>query len=177
MLHPTTPYRRTLGDGLVLKSVADGRAALRVAEFDGLIHGSGVTDMARELILNHPHTRPEHWLYVQDESTSQIVSSLCLIPWTWRYEDVELQAGEVGIVGTLEAYRLLSEGAAALTEGAADVDTGEGVIEVVRYLAERDVNQEERGEDEVSQQVPLAAADVVRYRQIRKKEPDRQQQE
>jgi hypothetical protein len=105
LLIPTTRYRRTLNDGLVLKSVVDERDVERVAEFNGLIHGSGVADIARELILNHPDTRPEHWLYVEDEGTGQVVSSLCLIPWTWRYEDVELKAGEVGLVGTLEAYR------------------------------------------------------------------------
>ena len=105
MLCSTTRYQRKLKDGLILKSVVDERDTERVAEFNGIIHDSGVADMARELILNHPYTRPEHWLYVEDESTSQVVSSLCLIPWTWRYEDVELRAGEVGLVGTLEAYR------------------------------------------------------------------------
>ncbi|CAA9346159.1 MAG: hypothetical protein AVDCRST_MAG93-6896, partial [uncultured Chloroflexia bacterium] len=29
----------------------------------------------------------------------------CLLPWTLRYEDVELRAAEMGIVGTAEAYR------------------------------------------------------------------------
>jgi hypothetical protein len=101
----TQPYQRDLGDGLVLKSVSDERDAHRVAEFDGVIHDPGVRDMARELILNHPDTKPEHWLYVEDTATSQIVSSICLIPWKLRYEDVELNAGEVGIVGTLESYR------------------------------------------------------------------------
>ena len=134
MLFPTTRYERTLRDGLVLKSVVDERDALRVAEFDGVIHGSGVTDMARELILNHPHTRPEHWLYVEDESTSQVVSSICLIPWTWRYEDVELQAGEMGIVGTLEAYRhrglireLAARHAELLREGGYDLGHIQGI--------------------------------------------------
>ena len=105
MLSPTTRYRHNLQDGLVLKSVVDERDVERVAEFNGVIHDAGVADMARELILNHPDTRPEHWLYVEDKDTSQVVSSLCLIPWEWRYEDVELRAGEVGLVGTLEPYR------------------------------------------------------------------------
>jgi len=34
-----------------------------------------------------------------------VVSALCVIPWTWRYEDVELKSGEMGIVGTLAEYR------------------------------------------------------------------------
>jgi hypothetical protein len=94
-----------LGDGLVLKSVADEHDMNRVADLNSVIHDPGVGDMARELILNHPDTRPEHWLYVEDSATSQVVSSICLIPWKLRYKDVTLSAGEVGLVGTLEPYR------------------------------------------------------------------------
>jgi GNAT superfamily N-acetyltransferase len=101
----TTPYRKALEGSLVLKSVAGEPDVARLAAFNGLIHDQGVADMTRELILNHPATRPEHWLFVEDEATGQVVSSLCLIPWTWRYQGVEIKAGEMGIVGTLETYR------------------------------------------------------------------------
>jgi hypothetical protein len=105
LLTETEPYRRSLGDGLVLRSVADERDVERVAALSGAVHGEGVAAMTRELILRHPHTRPEHWLFVEDEGTGKAVSTLCLIPWRWRYEDVELKAGEMGVVCTLEAYR------------------------------------------------------------------------
>jgi hypothetical protein len=105
MFIPAKPYRKELGDSLILKSVADERDAKRVAVFNGVIHGEEVAAMTRALIFHHPNTRPEHWLFVEDETTGQVVSSLCLIPWRWRYEGVKLKAGEMGIVGTLEAYR------------------------------------------------------------------------
>ena len=105
MFTSTEPYRRELGNGLTLKSVAGERDVERVAVFNGIIHGEGVAAMTRALIFHHPNTRPGHWLFVEDETTGQVVSSLCLIPWTWRYEDTELKAGEMGIVGTMEAYR------------------------------------------------------------------------
>ena len=105
LFSPTQSYRKELGNDLILKSVADERDVERLAAFNGIIHDEGVAAMTRELIHHHPHTRPEHWLFVEDESTAQIVSTLCLIPWTWRYEGVELKAGEMGIVGTLETYR------------------------------------------------------------------------
>jgi hypothetical protein len=134
LLCPTTPYQRILKDGLVVKSVADERDAERVAELNGVIHGPGVAAMARELILHHPDTRPEHWLYVEDRNTSQVVSTLCLIPWTWRYEDVELRAGEVGLVGTLESYRhrglvraLFARHAELLQEGNYDLSHIQGI--------------------------------------------------
>jgi predicted N-acetyltransferase YhbS len=100
-----TVYRQPLGDGLVLCSAVDERDVERVAEFNGTVHGSGVAPMTRNLFVHHPHTRGGDLVFVEDERSGQVVSSLCLIPWTWRYEDVDIPTGEMGIVGTLEAYR------------------------------------------------------------------------
>lgn len=105
MLTPSEPMYRPLFDGLVLKSIADENDVERISAFNGMIHGEGVTSMSRELILNHPATRPEHWLFVEDENAKKVVSALCLIPWMWNFEGVTLKAGEMGIVGTDEAYR------------------------------------------------------------------------
>ena len=105
LVHTSPAYRRELGSGLTVRSVADAQDVERLAAFTGTVHGSGVADMTRELILHHPHTRPEHWLFCEDQTTGQIVSTLCLIPWTMRYEEVTLQAGEMGIVATLPEYR------------------------------------------------------------------------
>ena len=105
MLTRTTPYREELPNGLVLRSLSRAEDVERLAAFNGTIHGTGVADMTRELVLHHPDTRPEHWLYVEDSRKSEIVSSLCLIPWTLHYDTVSLQAGEMGIVGTREDHR------------------------------------------------------------------------
>ncbi|MBN1202386.1 MAG: GNAT family N-acetyltransferase [Anaerolineae bacterium] len=105
MFFSTTPYHEQLGDGLVMKSVATHGDVERLAAFNAAIHDAQVDPMTRALIEHHPHTRPEHWLYVEDEASGAIVSALCLIPWTWRYEDVTIKAGEMGIVGTHEDYR------------------------------------------------------------------------
>ena len=100
-----TPSRQPLEDGLVLRTAADERDVERVAEFNGAIHGPGIVSMVRNLFIHHPNTRGEDLIFVEDEQSDQVVSSLCLIPWTWRCEGVEIPAGEMGIVGTLEAYR------------------------------------------------------------------------
>ncbi len=105
VLTSCTSYREELTGGLVLRSVRDAQDVERLAAFSGAVHGEGVADMTRELILNHPDTRPEHWLYVEDPVRDEIVSSLCLVPWTLDYEGVSLQAGEMGIVGTREDHR------------------------------------------------------------------------
>jgi hypothetical protein len=94
-----------LKDGLTLKSIHTIDDLERWAQFQAQIHGEGVADMSRALLLHHPATRPEHWLYIEEDATQRIVSALCLIPWRWRYDEVTLRAGEVGIVGTLEEFR------------------------------------------------------------------------
>ncbi|MDY7077859.1 MAG: GNAT family N-acetyltransferase [Chloroflexota bacterium] len=100
-----TLYRQPLKDGLVLRIATEERDVERVAEFNGTIHGPEVAAMTRNLFIHHPHTRVEDLTLVEDGRSGQVVSSLCLIPWTWRYEDVKIPTGEMGIVGTLEAYR------------------------------------------------------------------------
>ena len=105
MLVVTSTYRRTLDGGLILRAVEDMQDVERLAAFNGLIHGPGVAAMTRSLIVEHPATRPEHWLFVEEEASRTVVSALCLLPWTWHYAGVTLRAGEMGIVGTLEAYR------------------------------------------------------------------------
>lgn len=104
MLPPTTPIARPLGDGLTLRSVTSEADVERLAAFNAQIHGDSVENMTRNLILRHPASRPKHWLFIDDEA-GRVTSSLCLIPWTWRYGSVTLRSGELGIVGTLPDYR------------------------------------------------------------------------
>ena len=98
--------RRELGDGMVLKTAANEADIERVAAFDSKAFGEeSIGEMCRRLFLYHPNTCPNDLIFVEDEKTGEVVSSLCLIPWQWRYEDVTLKVGEMGIVGTLEPYR------------------------------------------------------------------------
>lgn len=105
MLNVTTHYRRLLDEGLVMRAVESMDDVERLAAFNGEIHGPGIADMTRALIVDHPHTRPEHWLFIEDPATHAILSTLCLLPMTLRYADVSVRACEMGIVGTAEAYR------------------------------------------------------------------------
>ncbi|NKB72099.1 MAG: GNAT family N-acetyltransferase [Candidatus Latescibacteria bacterium] len=94
-----------------------------MAAFDGQIHGEGVAAMTRALILEHPQTRPHHWLFIEDQNNGAIVSSLGFIPWALHIDDLEIKSGEMGIVGTAESHRgrglvrhLVSRHAALLQE-------------------------------------------------------------
>ncbi len=98
-------FRKALGNGLILRAAANATNVERVAAFNGEIHGELVESMTRNLFLHHPNAHIEDLIFVEDEQSEEIVSSICLIPWIWRYEDVDMRAGEMGIVGTLEGHR------------------------------------------------------------------------
>ena len=105
LIQTESPYSQSLGEGLVLRTATDERDVERVAEFCGSIHGPLVAGLSRHLALYHPDQHGGDVVFVEDEANGQVVSSLCLIPWTLDYEGVELTAGEQGIVATAEAYR------------------------------------------------------------------------
>lgn len=134
MFTSTTPYEKSLGDNLILKSISREDEIDRLAQFNATIHGLEDARLTATLIRHHPLTHPDHWLTIEDQTTGQIVSSLCLIPWRWRCEDVELRAGEMGFVGTLPEYRgrglireLVSRFKELLHEGEYDLSHIQGI--------------------------------------------------
>ncbi|MFO7171072.1 MAG: GNAT family N-acetyltransferase [Chloroflexota bacterium] len=96
---------RTLGDGLALRSVESPEDVERVAAFDALIHGEGTEPTWRSWMTEHPAAQQATWLLIEEEASRRVVASLCLLPWRLHYQGVELRAGEMGVVGTLEEYR------------------------------------------------------------------------
>lgn len=106
MFDKIQPFHQTLDNGLILKSISTEEEIDKLAIFNELIHEEAiVAQMTRTLIRHHPSTHPKEWIFIEDPSTGQIVSSLCLIPWVLRYDTVELHSAEMGIVGTLPEYR------------------------------------------------------------------------
>ena len=97
--------QQPLGDGLVLRTAVNAGDVERVAELSGIVHGPGVASLTRRLFSNHPSTSRQDLIFVEDELQGTVVSSLCLIPWTWHVDGVVIPAGEMGIVGTLAGYR------------------------------------------------------------------------
>ncbi len=77
----------------------------RLAEFNGSIHGEGISDLTHRLMEKHPSCRREYFIYLEDTLENRIVSSLCLIPWELNYCGIKLKTAEMGIVGTSPDYR------------------------------------------------------------------------
>ncbi len=101
--HP--PVRRSLGNGLTLRTPANDADIERVAQLNGIVHGDTLVDMVRNLAGYFPGLEWRDIAFVEDERTDEAVSTLMLIPWTLYYEDIAIPASEMAIVGTLEAYR------------------------------------------------------------------------
>jgi hypothetical protein len=130
-------YCQDLGEGLVMAEAAGMADVERLAAFNAAVHGVSEGregHMSRVLMLEHPATRLDQWLYVEDQRAGRILSSLCLFPWTWQYDGVTLRAGEMGFVGTLEAYRhrglvraLCGRFEAMLQEGGYDLSPIQGI--------------------------------------------------
>lgn len=103
MLEQTTAHGP--GHGLVLREVAGPDDVERVAAFDAQIHGAGSEPTWRAWMRVHPSAGSAHWLFIEDQAPGQVVASLCLLPWRLSFAGVALPAAELGVVGTLEAYR------------------------------------------------------------------------
>jgi hypothetical protein len=100
-----TPYHEPLGGGLSIRTARDERDVERVARLNGVIHDEGVIGLTRALALHYPGMRGRDLVFVEDEASGEVISSLCLVPWTVIYEGIRLPVGELGIVGTLESHR------------------------------------------------------------------------
>lgn len=97
--------KQDLGGGLALWTAEGPQDVARAAAFNGLIHGPELEPTIHNLMTHYPGIDGQNLFLVEDENTGQIVSSLLLIPWTLAYEGVPLPVGEMGMVGTIEAYR------------------------------------------------------------------------
>ena len=107
-MHPMpalSPLRQHLGDRLWMRTPANQDDVARVAAFNGQIHGPGLAALTTALATAFPGMEPADLIFVEDEESGQVVSSLCLVPWSIKYGPASLPVGEMGLVGTLAPYR------------------------------------------------------------------------
>lgn len=88
-----------LGDGFTLHTPATLDDVTRVSAFVASVFGPEVGPMMRSLLVRHPAMTWADQFYVEN-AAGEIVSALCLIPWTWRYGRAEFAVGEMGVVAT-----------------------------------------------------------------------------
>ncbi len=68
--------------------------------------GQALADWTRDLMSGcHPTTTAADFIVVEDTKTAKIISSTCLIPQVWTYEDIPFPVGRPELVATDPAYR------------------------------------------------------------------------
>lgn len=91
--------------GLVLRCVRDERDVERYIAFNRDVNGEAEGAAATRLLRDNPQTRREDFVFVEDESTGEVVATTCLIPWVCRYEGIPLQVAMLEMVVTHPQYR------------------------------------------------------------------------
>jgi predicted acetyltransferase len=103
--HVTYPLYIELGDGLILRSAETQTDLERIAEGNRRAFDEEELEyLSLDAFTKYPGIRREDILYVENPD-KEVVSSVCLLPARWAYEDIPLKVGEIGIVGTREDYR------------------------------------------------------------------------
>jgi len=99
------PIERSLGDGLILRTVRDERDVVRYAAFHRSCISESEGAAGEHLLRYHPEMRLSDFLLVEDTETGQIVSTTCLIPWRCQIEDVDIIVAMLEMVATHPDYR------------------------------------------------------------------------
>ena len=90
-----------------IKPILSEQDILALSDFNQKIHGGEIGKMTATLFRHHPSMKPDDWFCMENPDDGKIISSLCLIPWTWNFCGIELKVAEIGIVGTDESFRNL----------------------------------------------------------------------
>ncbi len=96
-------YAENLGDGLVLRAVRDARDVARYIALNEAIVREG--DIADRLLHHHPAARYDEYVFVENVTTGEIVSTTGLIPWRCAYEGITLETAMLEMVVTHPDYR------------------------------------------------------------------------
>lgn len=97
---------RDLGDGLVMRGIEFEEDIQRVAAAQREAFGEAELEaLTREVFRKYPGFEWQDGILVEDTRSKEIVSSICLLPSVWAYEEATLKVAELGIVGTRKEYR------------------------------------------------------------------------
>jgi predicted acetyltransferase len=99
---------RDLGDGLIMRAIESEDDIRRIAVAHREAFGEDDPEielLTREVFTKYPDFQWQDGIFVEDTRSKEIVSSICLLPSVWAYEEATLRVAELGIVGTRKEYR------------------------------------------------------------------------
>ncbi len=99
------PYSERLPNGLVLHSLRGEADKDRFAAFNGECNNPSEGATCACLVHHNPETTPDDYWLVEDESSGQVVSSTCLLPWNARLGGIDLRLAQLEMVLTRLQYR------------------------------------------------------------------------
>jgi predicted N-acetyltransferase YhbS len=94
-----------LPNGLLLRNVRDEADKEQFAALSATHNNPREGATCAVLLNHHPQMTPEDFWLVEDRSTNQVVSTICLIPWTCRLAGVDLRLAQLEMVLTHPDYR------------------------------------------------------------------------
>ena len=100
-------YSKAIGDNLSLRIAKEGKDDLqRFISFNLTIHQEeSLKKYVNRLYLEHPKKEAIYWIYIEENDSNQIVSSITLMPLEWNFNGIPIPICEMGLVGTLPNYR------------------------------------------------------------------------
>ncbi len=98
-------YEKRLASDLMLRTVRDERDIDRFAAFNTAINDATQGATCANLLRHHPAIHYDDFMFVEDQHTGEVVSTICLIPWRCVYEDITLDVAMLEMVATHPDYR------------------------------------------------------------------------
>lgn len=99
-------YEHQINKQLVLRVAKDDKDEFnKILEFNVAIHGEPVRKYLKQIYLNHPRRNEILLIYIEENSSNQIISSIGLLPLEWKFGGSVISLCEMGFVGTMEKYR------------------------------------------------------------------------
>ncbi|TFG22118.1 MAG: GNAT family N-acetyltransferase [Promethearchaeota archaeon] len=99
-------YSRQIDEQFILRISKQGSEEFKkLLELNVTVHGEAVRDYITKIYNEHPKKDQLFWLYIEDQKTQKIVSSISLMPYEWHFGNVIIPICEMGFVGSLQEYR------------------------------------------------------------------------
>ena len=98
-------FVQKIGDDLTLRSLRDESDKDQFATFNTIYNNPHEGATCACLLHHHPDMTPDDFWVIESESTHEIISTTCLIPWNLRFAGLDLRAAQLEMVLTHPEYR------------------------------------------------------------------------
>jgi len=100
-------YSKKIVDNLTLRIALDDINELqRLISFNDAVHQEkSLKKYINRLFLEHPKRDEIYWIYIEENDSNKMVSSIVLAPLKWDFDGTLIPVCEMTLVGTLTEYR------------------------------------------------------------------------